>query len=121
MNNIHGIVYTIDQVSREEWLSLIQLFEDASLSQCWDFGTIFPGKSSHLVCYKNNKVIGIAQIRFQKIPLFSYGVANLIRGPVWQLRGEKRILVLLRQYWKFLKKNMCREEIYYLDYGQIFL
>jgi lipid II:glycine glycyltransferase (peptidoglycan interpeptide bridge formation enzyme) len=59
---------------------------------------------SHIVLPKNRELVAAAQIVIKTIPFLGAGIAYVKSGPLWQLRGEKRELEILRQILRELRR-----------------
>jgi len=86
-----GYKVRIDCVTKEEWSSLLDRFEDANIYQTWSYGAIRWGERnlSHLLLMRDDEVVGMAQLRIVKIPMLPYGIAYLRWGPLWLMRERK--------------------------------
>lgn len=90
MSQIPGYQVEVDQIQREEWSSLLRLFDDANIIQTWDFARIVRPRQqvSRLVLRRQGETMGIAQVRIVALPCFSRGIAQVARGPVWRRREK---------------------------------
>jgi len=86
-----GYQTRVDCVTREEWSSLLNRFEDANIYQTWSYGAIRWGESnlSHLLLMQDGEVIGMAQLKISEVPVLHCGIAYLRWGPLWLMRGGK--------------------------------
>lgn len=79
-----------DNVSRDEWISLLQQFDDANIYQTWEYGSVRWGEKSlsHQVVKRNGEVIAIAQVTIKKVPFLGLGMAYIPWGPLWRKRDN---------------------------------
>ncbi len=79
----------IDRINRVEWNGLLAQFEDASVYQTWEYGSVCWGERqiSHFVLKAGSDVVALAQVRIIRIPLIGTGVAYIRWGPLWRKRG----------------------------------
>jgi hypothetical protein len=90
MNYLSKYQAEVDRVSRDEWSSLLCLFDDANIIQTWDFARIVCPRQqvSRLVLRGQGETVGIAQVRIAALPFYSRGIACVAWGPVWRGRGK---------------------------------
>jgi len=107
---------SVDQVQKDEWEFRLSDFADASIYQTWSYGMAHhgQGKTSHLVVSRDQRVIGLAQVRIVQLPLAVGGVAYVSRGPVWQRKGEGPMLENLRQVVIALRTEYAERRGFYL-------
>ncbi len=107
---------SVDQVQKDEWEFRLSDFADASIYQTWSYGMAHhgQGKTSHLVVSRDQRVIGLAQVRIVQLPLAAGGVAYVSRGPVWQRKGESPALENLRQVGIALRTEYAERRGLYL-------
>jgi hypothetical protein len=81
----------IDKVSRNEWYSLLENFDDANLYQTWSYDEVRFGRKriSHLVLKLRGRVVAAAQVRLATVPVVGVGIAYVYWGPLWKLKGEE--------------------------------
>jgi len=76
----------IEHLNRTRWQELAPLFLDYNYRHLWDFGVAcamrLGGMSEHIALRQGNDVIGMADIRIKKIPLFKTGIAYINGGPI---------------------------------------
>jgi lipid II:glycine glycyltransferase (peptidoglycan interpeptide bridge formation enzyme) len=76
----------IRRIDREEWQRLAPTFLDYNYRHLWDFGVAcamrLGGMSEHIALRQGNDVIGMADIRIKKIPIFKTGIAYINGGPI---------------------------------------
>ena len=96
--------YECNKISDETWYSYLKLFGDANLYQTSSYGKNSKGGEHliHFVLKKNNKIIAIAQLRLFLVPFLNRGIAYLLRGPIWKLKGEAEDLENLDKMLKAL-------------------
>ncbi|AJE02806.1 lipid II:glycine glycyltransferase FemX [Geobacter pickeringii] len=85
-----GYTAEFDRVTREEWSSLLRLFDDATIIQTWDFPeSVCPGQQvSRLVLRRGEEVVALAQARIVATPLIARGIAYVAWGPLWRRQGR---------------------------------
>lgn len=94
-------------VSENIWYNYLDLFDDASLYQTTSYGKNSKGGKHiiHFILKRNDKVIAIAQLRLFLIPYLKRGIAYLLRGPIWKLKGEDEDPETLDKMLKALHKE----------------
>jgi lipid II:glycine glycyltransferase (peptidoglycan interpeptide bridge formation enzyme) len=87
----NGFSVEIDRIGKEDWNSIIQQFEDASLYQTWSYGSVRWGEKniSHVVLRKNGEVKAASQARILKFPVIKGGIAYIPWGPFWRIKKEE--------------------------------
>ena len=82
----------VDRVLPDDWRASAATFVDNNIYQAWQFGTRraaeMKGQVSRLVLYRDNIVVGMAQVRIKTIPLLGSGIAHIYRGPLWRRSGS---------------------------------
>jgi hypothetical protein len=81
----------VDSVREEDWNRLLVRFDDANIYQTWSYGAVRWGDRnlSHLVLYRGEEIVAMAQLRLLRVRPFDRGVAYLRWGPVCRLRGKQ--------------------------------
>ncbi len=96
----------IDNICKNEWISNLKLFKDASVIQTWDFAEITSksqfGCVSRLVLYRGKKVAAMVQVRIVALPFIPAGIAYVIYGPLWKRFGEKEDFKVFKAVLKAL-------------------
>ncbi len=71
---------------REEWQMLTPTFMDYNYCQFWDYGIACAERlgaySEHAAVYEGDDLLGLADVRIKKIPLFRTGIAYINSGPL---------------------------------------
>jgi lipid II:glycine glycyltransferase (peptidoglycan interpeptide bridge formation enzyme) len=100
-----------DNISRDEWFSLLQQFNDATIYQTWTYGSVRWGERSlsHQVVKRSGEVIAIAQVTIKKLPFLSLGIAYIPWGPLWRKKGNAGDLENLQYAIKFLKDEYVKK------------
>ena len=107
----------VDQISKYDWASVIEKFDDANLYQTWPFGFHSWGenKSSHIILKKEGKIVAAAQARIFEIPIIKAGFAHISWGPMWKSRSAnhdfndfRNFIRALRNYYSFKNKLLVR-------------
>ena len=90
----------VDTVSKAEWATLMQKFDDASIYQTWSYSAIRWGQanSSHIIIKENDEVIAAAQLRIIRIPFLKVETAYLPWGPVWRRQSKEINMMYSRKY-----------------------
>jgi lipid II:glycine glycyltransferase (peptidoglycan interpeptide bridge formation enzyme) len=80
----------VENVSRDEWCDLLQLFSDSSINQTWELGADKWGEKSlsHIAIYKDKEVVALAQVGLKKLPVINGGLATVYWGPMWRRKGS---------------------------------
>jgi lipid II:glycine glycyltransferase (peptidoglycan interpeptide bridge formation enzyme) len=77
---------TIRPINRDEWQRLAPTFMDYNYRQLWDFGVACAQRvgahSEHTAIYEGDDLIGLADVRIKKIPIFRTGIAYINSGPL---------------------------------------
>ena len=95
--------YEVKHLSEEEWIKIIQPFEDANIYQTVAFGKHSKGgdKLEHFILKEDGKIIAVAQVRISLAPLIKRGIAYIRWGPLWKLKNEEskfsKLEVVLRE------------------------
>ncbi|MBX3347825.1 MAG: peptidoglycan bridge formation glycyltransferase FemA/FemB family protein [Nitrospira sp.] len=94
-----GYTYEIDTVDEESWHQLLRQFTDANIYQSWSYGLVRSGRKniSHLVVRADARVVAIAQCRIETVPFIGAGIAYVMWGPLWRLRGHRSDEKVFRQ------------------------
>ncbi len=84
-----GYTVEFDSVQGQRWHELLEQFDDSTLYQTWSYGVVMYGrrKMGHMTLLHDGQVVAASQVRFARLPLLNIGIAYLLRGPVWRLRG----------------------------------
>ncbi|MFC1657051.1 lipid II:glycine glycyltransferase FemX [Candidatus Moduliflexota bacterium] len=74
---------------REEWDSILPLFDGATIYQTWSYGEVRWGESqlNHVIMKLDNDIVGAAQVRTMTIPGVGSGIAYIPFGPLWRRPG----------------------------------
>ncbi len=79
-------------LSRSEWLSEATQFQDYSIRQAWDYGTLLAerrkSRSEHVAISDGQGIIGLADIRLKEVPLLGGGLAFSSFGPLFRQRSD---------------------------------
>ena len=71
---------------REEWRMLAPTFMDYNYCQFWDYGIACADRlgahSEHVAIYEGDDLLGLADVRIKKIPIFRTGIAYVNSGPL---------------------------------------
>jgi lipid II:glycine glycyltransferase (peptidoglycan interpeptide bridge formation enzyme) len=112
----HGIQVEIDNVSRDDWTHLLKQFDDATIYQSWDYGSVRWGKNnlSHLIVKKDREVIALSQIAVKKLPGIGAGIAYVPWGPIWHKRGILEDIEVLQSAIACLKEEYLRKRKLFL-------
>lgn len=107
----------VDQLTREEWSTLLRSFDDATIIQSWDFAKVVCPKQqvSRLILRRGGEVVSLAQVRIVTLPFFKHGIAHIEWGPIWR-RQEKNpdphifaaMLTALREEYALRRKLLLR-------------
>lgn len=83
---------TIRPIDREEWQRIAPTFLDYNCHQLWDFGIVCASRvgahSEHVAICEGNDLIGLADVRIKKIPIFRTGIAYIIGGPLVRCNNQ---------------------------------
>ncbi len=98
---------TLDTVTREEWSAYLQLFDDASLYQTWDYASvIYPGqRSHHVVLFRGSEVAALAMVRVKIVPILGFGLANVWWGPLFKRKGHEQDISAIEAILKYLREE----------------
>lgn len=74
----------------KEWSSILDDFKDANYYQTWAYGTSKWGEDKiyHLLLYKNNNIIAVAQVIKIKIPIIKLYIVFIPFGPLWRKKKD---------------------------------
>ena len=76
----------------EEWQMLTPTFMDYNYSQFWDYGIACAERlgahSEHVAIYEGDDLLGLADVRIKKIPIFRTGIAYINSGPLVRRNGQ---------------------------------
>ena len=84
-----GLRPQIGTLEQGQWDAIIQAFDDADLCQTWSYGEARWGPRSldHLVLWRDDQLIGAAQVAILRPPALKTGLAYIKWGPLWRRRG----------------------------------
>lgn len=101
----------IDSVSQEKWHEILQIFSDSTLMQTWSYGCVrWGGKNlSHVLLRKGGNIVAASQVNIFKAPLLPFGLANVRRGPCWQVKGRPKDLETFRRMLQVLYQTYAVE------------
>ena len=96
----------------EGWSNMLREFDDASIYQTWAHELVHWGERhmNHHIVKKNDTVAAIAQVRVFRVPGVNAGIAYVLRGPLWQKRGEKRDPDVFRHAIRGLKQHYVTQQ-----------
>jgi len=99
----------VDQVSANEWDSIVAGFSDGTIYQSSAYGSIRWGANrlSHTVVAKDGVIVGAAQVVIIKIPLTNIGIAYIPWGPLWRPAGTENNLENLQRILQALEEEYC--------------
>jgi len=84
----------IKSIERTTWQQLALNFSDYRYQQLWDFGIACAARlnadSDHIAVYKDNELIGLADVRIKKIPFVPAGVAYINAGPMVRKDNDRQ-------------------------------
>lgn len=105
-----NIEIEIDKINAQEWSSLLEQFNDASLYQTWSYGAIRWGEHnlSHLILKQNNSVLAMAQLRIVKKP-FIGGIAYVRWGGLWQRKNQENHKDIFRKMMFALREEYAKK------------
>ena len=108
-NNLKGYDYEVDAVDQNAWADLLDLFDDATIYQTWQYGSVrWRAKNiSRIIIKKDDSVCAMAQLRILKIPLIQAGIAYLTWGPVWKRKGQKMKMATVKATLSALIQAYC--------------
>ncbi len=88
MQNL-GWQIEVDRATPTEWSKMLDLFDDANIYQTSAYGGVRWGEKnlSRLVLKRDNKVLGMAQLRIVRPTPLKFGMAYLRWGPLWERCG----------------------------------
>jgi hypothetical protein len=83
--------YEVDSVNKSEWTDLLLQFDDASIYQTWEYGSVFFGEKniSHFILKRDTIPVAITQVRIYSFPLKIGGLAYIRWGPLWKLKNSE--------------------------------
>ena len=83
-------VAEINTVNESEWNTILDKFDDATIYQTWEYGSIQWGENnlSHIVIKQGNKIIGAAQCRIIKLPFLKTSILYIMWGPMWHVYNQ---------------------------------
>ncbi len=105
-----------DNIDKDSWYKLLDLFDDANIYQTWAYEEVRHGRKnmSHFILKNNNKVVAISQARILKVPLLKMGMAYIRWGPLWILRDTKPDLDIFRHAVRALANEYVLRRNYVL-------
>lgn len=95
-----------ERLDEEEWTTVLEGFDDATLYQSWSYGAVRWGVPhlSHLVVTRGRQVVGAAQVRILRFPWGRSGIAYVPWGPLWRRRGgengPENLRIVLRALYR---------------------
>jgi hypothetical protein len=95
----------VEGIAKEEWVSHLIGFRDASLYQSWEYAEVHWAycQREHRVFRKDGGVIGLAQVIILNLPLIC--IAYIPWGPVWKRRDIPEDPSLFAQAVSLLKEE----------------
>lgn len=102
-----GYTVEVDKVTRREWSSLIERFDDGNIFQTWSYGAIRWGERnlSRIVLKKDGEVVAMAQAALWTLPILRIGIAYVANGPMWRFRGKEEEVDRLQQMLRALREE----------------
>ncbi len=102
-----GYSVEVDRVDENIWYQLLDQFDDANIYQTWAYGMVRSGQQniSHLEVKKQGRVVAIAQSRIVKVPVIGVGIAYIMWGPLWRLKGDRPNGTVFRQAIRALRNE----------------
>jgi len=120
MNSIElldGYQYRVDDISKDEWHTLLLQFDDATVYQTWSYGAVHWGEEnlSHILLVKEQQTIAAAQVRLYRIPVFGLCIAYIARGPIWRRKDKNGDHNNLRQMLRALNYEYVSKRNMYIN------
>lgn len=84
--------YSVKLIDNSQyWYELFNRFEDANIYQTWNYAKIVQGEKQleHLALFKDEELIGLAQVRVKCLPVIRRGIAYIFSGPLWRLKDKQ--------------------------------
>ena len=80
----------VEDVNKNEWCDLLQLFSDSSIYQTWSHGVNRWGEKnlSRIILYKNDEVLAMTLVGIKKLPILKGGIATVYWGPMWRIKDR---------------------------------
>lgn len=82
----------LKMIDRECWQRLAPSFLDYNYRQLWDFGVACAGRlgatNEHIALHDGTELIGLADVRIKRLPLFESGIAYINGGPLVRCRAD---------------------------------
>jgi lipid II:glycine glycyltransferase (peptidoglycan interpeptide bridge formation enzyme) len=102
-----GYTSDVDNIDERTWYEVFRSFADANVYQSWAYGAIIAGRRnlSHLVVRRGGEIVGIAQVRLARIPLTNIGIAYVLWGPLWSIKGQSKDSEVFRQVIRSLRNE----------------
>jgi lipid II:glycine glycyltransferase (peptidoglycan interpeptide bridge formation enzyme) len=116
-----GLLAEINEISPAEWADALTSFADASIYQCWPYGSIKWGgdNSEHVVLKKAGGILSLAQVAIVKPPVPGVGMAYVTWGPVWKKKDSaqdessyRSMLEVLKDEYAHRRKLLLRVKPY---------
>jgi lipid II:glycine glycyltransferase (peptidoglycan interpeptide bridge formation enzyme) len=72
------------------WYELFNQFKDANIYQTWNYSKIVQDEKQvhHLALFKDEELIGLAQVRIKTLPVMQRGIAYIFSGPLWRRKNK---------------------------------
>ncbi len=105
-----NIKVEVDNICEQEWSTLLEQFDDASLYQTWSYGATRWGEQnlSHLILKQNETVVAMAQLRIVRKPLIG-GIAYIRWGGLWQRKNQQNQIDIFKEMIIALKEEYAKK------------
>ena len=102
---------SVDRITEAEWNGLLPQFADASIYQTWAYGTVSWGAKnlSHILLKRNDRVVGMGQVRLVRLPVLGKGIAYIRWGPLCRRDVEPLQEETLREVMLALKAEYAEK------------
>jgi lipid II:glycine glycyltransferase (peptidoglycan interpeptide bridge formation enzyme) len=102
----------VDNITKNEWDTILPEFDDATIYQTWSYGAVRWGENnlSHLVLKDGNDIVGIAQAAVKKIPGIKTGIAYIPWGPLWKRKEKEYDSEVLRCLLRTIKREFAQKK-----------
>jgi hypothetical protein len=99
---------------KEAWYEIMSRFQDANLYQAWSYDMVRFGRKgvAHMILRKGDTVVAAAQARIYRLPIIKTGIAYVLWGPMWRMKGEPNEPDVFRQAVRALRNEFsCRKRL----------
>ncbi|MEO7101569.1 MAG: peptidoglycan bridge formation glycyltransferase FemA/FemB family protein [Luteolibacter sp.] len=99
----------VDGQTSASWDELVGHFADANIYQTWAYGAVRWGEKnlSHLVLFRDGKLVAVAQLRILRVPFLPLGIAYVRGAPLHNLIEDTADPDVVGKMFESLREEYC--------------